>query len=616
MVLWTFAVFISARLECCGQGGIKRVISQSDTIDRRVCIVAIHGVGDRKPGAILDAVIHGLSHHGEIRSEVSWTYCSGHYYRQAEVRGHRDVTSVIEVNWDDISHPARSPVEYLTHFFSILASTLRQGSTSIDDPDQHAWPLKAYRLAFNALLLWCIYFPVVTIAGYIPSMLGQAVWIIGTCGIVAFLSKVLSPYDRGFSAGWAWAAGVALVGLASVVGDQSREIALSFATWTYGGIQGLTGLALLVAMGVTWQHSRTARPEQRLARLAFLYLPFALFTGIGALVWACTLAIVNVALPVESFKAWSSAYVSRLTYDLAFSETLLAFGVAAGGILLLWPAHALLRDNDGASVHARLLTALRFFPLIVIAVFGLYVTHIAAFTHALGTSEQYPAFDEWIRPVLSWFGMPLSPHTGPDVFQIYLASSLRLIPFLVYLRGSGRVLLDTVGDVLLYVDPGGHLGRGKVRERCQQRLLAVLNQIVEMDQTRAVLILAHSQGTAISADVLAKRQWKNLIFVSMGSPIGSLYWRFLGPETVAAPAVPWLNLFRAGDYIAGGAGIRNDWTPPIDLKDENLGAGRHSNYFEDPRVWEAIGTQCSPRQETRSHSVSTSFLKSSQPVAE
>lgn len=596
------------------------MISQSETIDRRVCIVAIHGVGDRKPGAVLDAVLQGLSHQSEICSEASWRYCSGYCYRQAKVRGHRDVSSVIEVNWDDISHPARSPIELLTHFFSILASTLRHATTPTHSQGQRVWPLEDYRCVFNVLLLWCIYFPVVTIAGHIPSRFGQGVWIVGTAATVAFLAKILSPYDKGFSSGWAWAAGVVLVGLASVAGDQSREVALSFGTWTYGGIQGLAGLALLVAMGVTWQQSRTVRLEQRLARLAFLYLPFALFTGIGALLWAGTLAIVNVALPDESFRNWSASYVSRLTYDLAFSETLIALGVAGGGILLLWPAHALYRDDGRASVHARLLIALRLFPLIVVAVFGLYVAHIALFAHGFGTPGHYPAFEEWIRPwlspLLSWLGIPLSQDTGPDVFQIYLASSLRLIPFLVYLAGPGRVILDTVGDVLLYVDPEGHLGHGKVRERSQQRLLGMLSQLVDMAQTREVLILAHSQGTAICADVLAKRQWKNLVFVSMGSPIGSLYWRFLGPETVAAPAVPWLNLFRAGDYIAGGAGIRGDWTPPIDLKEEDLGTGRHSNYFEDPRVWEAIGKQCSPRQESRPHSVRTSFLRSSQPVAE
>lgn len=177
----------------------------------------------------------------------------------------------------------------------------------------------------------------------------------------------------------------------------------------------------------------------------------------------------------------------------------------------------------------------------------------------------------------------------------------------MYLRGSGRIVLDVVSDVLLYVDPGGHLAGGKVRERCQQRLLAVLNQLVEMAPTRAVILLAHSQGTAICADVLAKRQWNSMAFVSRGSPISSLYGRFLGPETVATPAVPWFNLFRTGDYIAGGAGIRSAWALPIDLKDKNFGAGRHSNYFEDPRVWEAIGNQCSPKQEPRSDLLCVSF---------
>jgi alpha-beta hydrolase superfamily lysophospholipase len=143
--------------------------------------------------------------------------------------------------------------------------------------------------------------------------------------------------------------------------------------------------------------------------------------------------------------------------------------------------------------------------------------------------------------------------------------------------------------VLLYVDPEGQLGRGKVREGSQQRLLDALDHLIETDKNKAVLLLAHSQGSAIAADVLAKKHRDKIWFVSMGSPISSLYWRFMGPEAAVAPHIPWLNLFRTGDYIAGGEGIRRAWAPTSDVEDRTLGAGRHSNYFEDPKVWDAIG---------------------------
>jgi hypothetical protein len=73
---------------------------------RKVDIIAIHGVGDRKPGAVLDAVIRGLSEHGSVQSIK---YYRGHCFQYAKVRGHPVAKSVLEVNWDDISYPARSP---------------------------------------------------------------------------------------------------------------------------------------------------------------------------------------------------------------------------------------------------------------------------------------------------------------------------------------------------------------------------------------------------------------------------------------------------------------------------------------------------------------------------
>lgn len=226
---------------------------QPAATDKKVNILAIHGVGDRKPGAVLDAVLLGLLNHAKIHSRRSSIVCYGHSYHHAEVRDHPYVASVLEVNWDDISHPARSLVEYLTHFFSILSSMLRNAVTLVDNNHSaSSLALRVYRWAFNALLLWCIYLPVATIAGFAPTKVSQIAWIFGTAIIVTSLTRLISPYDEGFRTGWIWAVGVLLVGGLSISGNEFRAVGISIATWTYGIVQAFTGVALLLAMVVTW----------------------------------------------------------------------------------------------------------------------------------------------------------------------------------------------------------------------------------------------------------------------------------------------------------------------------------------------------------------------------
>jgi hypothetical protein len=248
----------------------------------------------------------------------------------------------------------------------------------------------------------------------------------------------------------------------------------------------------------------------------------------------------------------------------------------------LLPAYSLAcNDQSGARVHARLLTALKYFALIVVAVFVLYLAHLPVFFKG----DQFAAFNAWVRPCLG----VLQPQSDPKVFQIYQASALRLLPFLIYLIGPFRIILDTIGDVLLYIDPEGRLSRQRVREGSQKRLRDALRIVYEENGHKDVVLVAHSQGSAIAADVLSARESSGGIrLVTMGSPISSLYWRFIGAESVSSPCVPWLNIFRTGDYIAGGIGIETEWSPSTGVDDQVIGAGRHSGYFEDPKVWDAV----------------------------
>lgn len=548
-------------------------------------IVAIHGVGDRQPGEVLSAVTSGLSNHYIIHTDESNKWFGGHSYPYTKVHGHPFVDSVLEVNWDDVSHPARSIVQYVTHFISLIASILRIAEQPIGSFNQRSKLASFYRSLFNAAVIWCVYLPIVTIGSFSPTKSVQITWVLSTCLFVVVLTTLFKPYDHGFRAGYWWAAGIFLVGIASIVNEGSRTLSIQIATFIYSSVQGLAGTVLVGAMLVAWIEKPGTRGEQRLAKLAELYLPFAIISGIGALVWAGTLIIGNTVLSKTTVLNWSAAYLAQLKYDLAFSEALLATSVGLGGFLLLLPIYPLFRDQrSGGVVHAHLLIALKGFALIVFAVFALFLFHLPVFFKG----GQYAAFNAWIKPLL--FG--LASDSKPAVFEIYLASALRLLPFLAYFLGPFRVMLDTIGDIALYVDPEGRQNSDVVSKKCRDRLHGALEIVYGEERCgNGVLVVAHSQGTTIAADVLSSfKRNGGAGLITMGSPISSLYWRLIGKRSVSVPQVPWLNLYRTGDYIAGGAGIKNDWSASHDVEDVLIGDGGHTGYFQGPEVWEAIGS--------------------------
>ena len=145
-----------------------------------------------------------------------------------------------------------------------------------------------------------------------------------------------------------------------------------------------------------------------------------------------------------------------------------------------------------------------------------------------------------------------------------------------------------------------------------------------------IVIVAHSQGTVISADLLRYLRAQGrlrevsgdvtLALVTVGSPLRDLYAEHFpllypwmgarapefgaaGPAASEVGAVEWVNAFRSGDYVG-----RAIWTPqdrgfPIavvgaagmveaertaDRTEFCLGAGAHTHYFSDDAVALAI----------------------------
>ncbi|HXF47287.1 MAG TPA: hypothetical protein VNK91_14320, partial [Burkholderiaceae bacterium] len=184
--------------------------------------------------------------------------------------------------------------------------------------------------------------------------------------------------------------------------------------------------------------------------------------------------------------------------------------------------------------------------------------------------------------------------------------------------GKLRVALDAVLDIDNYFrDPAN---RRPPRARTFSRFAALLGFLRERGYGR-VVIVAHSQGTVISADLLRylratgrlREAESPIALVTVGSPLRDLYaarfpllYRWLGappqsfatgtPTAAEIGATHWVNAYRSGDYVG-----RSIWTPPADAAmfrvatvdgggrvlaaragdrtEFCLGAGAHTHYF-------------------------------------
>ncbi len=191
--------------------------------------------------------------------------------------------------------------------------------------------------------------------------------------------------------------------------------------------------------------------------------------------------------------------------------------------------------------------------------------------------------------------------------------------------GKLRVALDAVLDVDNYFrDP---IDQRPPRARIFSRFAALLDYVSERGYSR-VLIVAHSQGSVLSADLLRYLRRTGRLrahtgdmavsMVTVGSPLRDLYatrfpllYRWLGApptsfELAGPPAAElglahWVNAYRSGDYVG-----RSIWTPAADgamfrvaAVDHSgivvaqragdrtefcLGAGAHTHYFSNDAV--------------------------------
>ena len=191
--------------------------------------------------------------------------------------------------------------------------------------------------------------------------------------------------------------------------------------------------------------------------------------------------------------------------------------------------------------------------------------------------------------------------------------------------GKLRVALDAALDVDNYFqDPADNL---PPRARIFSRYASLLADVCKRGYSR-VVIVSHSQGTVISADLLhylaVTRRLRDYVgttplsLVTVGSPLRDLYaalfpflYRWMGAQPTSFASRPdpadlqvtqWVNAYRAGDYVG-----RAIWTAPERARDVPrrdgvgrwersgvgetadraefcLGAGAHTHYFSNDAI--------------------------------
>jgi hypothetical protein len=535
-------------------------------------VIAIHGVGDAQRRELARTLAGTLGFRSATLTDV---VAERTLLTEARDAGSGD--RVIEVNWSDILKPKSSLSGLLRHHVYLVTSMVDVAAKG--DPDDARWVVRLYRWLLFTVTPGSIYLSIATaVAHAIPDAGTRRLVLIATLLAWCALSWWFLRLGKLYHWLWPWAVAAFALMLASWahplalehpivrIAEAARKLSL------YGGIVSLVLAAAssLRARGRGW--------DQRLARLALLYVPYIAMNSVTT--W---IGLLGLGLLRREYKAGYCAWEAHVLPEpmaraLAGVElwTTIAFtalGLAALALPLLGYRRKWTRgkhktaegeplNEQGLGAQNGIAYLLRMAPVLLVAL-------LVACIHAYATR---------LHPPLKI----IDRLAAGGIIEIYALSVWRTIPYAVWLRGPFGLALDVVGDVLFYVQPDPN-HPAAIGALCRGRLAAALRYARATGGDNLV-VLAHSQGTVIATDVLRElpqeegADWGGLGFVTLGSPLDALYARFLGEEktmTEISSIRQWRNGYRNGDVIAGPIAERKGVASNV-----FLGTGGHVNYWE------------------------------------
>jgi hypothetical protein len=554
-------------------------------------LVAVHGVGNPPVGSILSS----LAQHPRDGRYTTFTRTSlivaGQEYAIAESEDNR--STILEVNWADLRRPMRNPIGVLKHLLLLMSAMLtvpvslcRRGTLAFRF-------LVLYAAVFETFIFWVLFVPVLTMLVVTSRTSGIAVTI-GVCGalLLAAISFIFCGYSSRYRAGYIWAGSILIIaGIVSLhhgaIDHGAVKALIIISSRLYVSAQVVLGI-LLAFCFYTLLRRRDLDLQQRVSHFALLYLPFALLSGLGALLWSAALSLpkkeVGHLFNSSKFESWGNTFLNVLHYDLRPVELMFTIAIGSMGVFaLVVAALYFARARSETISDGPTLTKARRPRDPGLAAqnavgFLLYVIPFLLLVAGVFFSAELFAYQKPLAGKLAHYvGTSVRKTSlGTEVLNVYLKSALRLVPFLGFMVGPLTIIVDVIGDVVFFLAAGAFSIQQEAVTRVRTGLLALSSR------KQPIIVLCHSQGTILVRQALASMETEGeFSVVSIGCPLDSIYGRFLGwrPQGTLSHELNWLNGFRSGDYIGGDVKEASNWS---------LGGGGHTSYWSDPRVWPLI----------------------------
>ena len=574
-------------------------------------IVGVHGVGSPAVGEVAQSICYGYARahpNNELITRSSLLHLNqgggGHDYHCIEVQRGSETLEIWEVNWSDLKGlpdgkigSAFYALKAIVAMMQITHKGWETKSTGVTGPLWCGALLRAYFCAFslvaplNMLLIAFAFIqdsPIIAV-GIVAAFLA--------CAIAVLL--YLQTIDRLICFSLPFLV-IGVLAALWIINDKDNAglQTLPYLIATIGAIENVVGSIALLAVvelairfcvakwnertGCTWTVFITRAGMAIIA----ITMGAAAYTALVNAIGFYVLDKIKHAKLVSdgAFHDFEKIYLANIGYHLAqmeFINWVITFGV--GTFLIAGIGYQLVRICTSSDMSAeprglRIQNVLNVFLWLTLAGFVfVFISFFADKAHFFDSSNCDP------NETCSIYGMQWlfpSRHTEPlSPLDIYAASATRIVPFLVpVFIPSLRVGLNVIADVLLYILPSGFPFSIQIRAR--NRLNALLAHLQTQHPGAKISLLAHSQGTVIARDVLSPNHKRVTRFVTAGSPLGSLYGRFLGRQVNNINDCEWQNVYRASDYIAGP--LNHKKISDVPLKG-SYRAG-HIHYFDEAEV--------------------------------
>ena len=508
-------------------------------------VIVIHGVGGSIPGKVAGEVASSI---GLSKGSVNSVWSLGREF--VEIVDANGKQSVLEVNWSDLNPTTKTlgVLRYLVYIVtSMVDLTIGSGNRSA-----HLYRALLFTVGPGSVLFGLA----VATAFVVEEASLRRLILISATLVLSVLIIYLRSLGSYIHFLWPWVVGVAAIAMLAFLHPlamDGRVVQIAQAARKFGFLSVI--LALNAAAMEALYRLRLRPLPEKLAQLALLYTPYLVVNGITT--WTVFLSF-----------AWFSRFAGRYTEldristppGLEQFERSATITIAIlATLVLLVPIILYFRganpksapvNRRGRGAQNGFLCVLGIAP-IALVILELVVARILV-----------------IKP----------PTQG--ILAVYGTSVLRTLPVAGWLVGPFSVALRVIADILFYLQPNPK-SPAAIANECKARLRAAISCCARIPTDSAVVV-AHSQGTVIAVD-LRQRGELQFPLLTLGSPVRSLYCRFLGIDLLRGQQreSPWLNAYRDGDYIAG----------PLNCSaahDKCVGAGGHVGYWPDQSFRELL----------------------------